>query len=222
MTICPYDHHACSCQPDEGVPCRGTVMTQIDELVKDARIMAIAMDKTFADSNAANTWRAVANALEAQAAREALLCEDLQHMESLAEEYLASSNAQAARVKELEADVRHYKTCYDAAIKTHDESVDRIATLEAQLEAFREALKPFADMAVYMSHNHLNNDDEAMVHVKLGDCNKADRALMSALRNTEAKDGVELEGDTKSLRCIDVNAGGTPTYACRPRRSRRC
>lgn len=48
-------------------------MTQIDELVKDARTMSIAMDKTFKDSNAANTWRAVANALEAQSARIAIL-----------------------------------------------------------------------------------------------------------------------------------------------------
>lgn len=41
---------------------------QIVKLTKDARTMAIAMDRTFSDSNAANTWRAVANALESQAA----------------------------------------------------------------------------------------------------------------------------------------------------------
>lgn len=36
-----------------------------DDPVQLARTMAMAMDKTFHESNAANSWRAVANALEA-------------------------------------------------------------------------------------------------------------------------------------------------------------
>lgn len=40
-----------------------------DDTVKLARTMAVAMDKTFHESTAANSWRAVANALEAAYAR---------------------------------------------------------------------------------------------------------------------------------------------------------
>ncbi len=133
--------------------------TQIDELVKNARSMAMAMDKTFSDSNAANTWRAVANALEAQAARESLLREDLQHMESLAEEYLASSNAQAARVKELEASLTNIR---DAA-KQWCDAVDRESSWDGwdhHFKAMKWELLP-----------------------------QIDSVLMSARRNTETKDG---------------------------------
>ncbi len=59
MTICPYDHHACSCQPDEGVPCRG--VAKIDDVVRTLRQHARDLDDVF--------FTVAADALEAQAAR---------------------------------------------------------------------------------------------------------------------------------------------------------
>jgi hypothetical protein len=47
-----------------------------DDPLKLARTMAIAMDKTFHESNAANSWRAVANAIEAAYAKIAELERD--------------------------------------------------------------------------------------------------------------------------------------------------
>jgi len=105
-----------------------------DDLVKNARTIAVAMDKTFKDSNAANTWRAVANAIENQSAELTRLRE---------------------RVAELEArEVRYQEAleAYEAEIATFNE---RYATLEATARKLREALaedekalEPFAGLQV--------------------------------------------------------------------------
>lgn len=58
-----------------------------DDPVKLARTMSIAMDKTFKDSTAANSWRAVANALEAAYAKIAELERERDDWKSRAQQF---------------------------------------------------------------------------------------------------------------------------------------
>ncbi len=185
MTICPYDHHACSCQPDEGVPCRG--VAKIEELVK--RLRDIESDFGPCKDTGLAAIPEAADALEAQAARVKELeeaakeaSEEIQRMRNVEEFAAFAHRDDKTRIAALEADVRHYKTCYDAAVKINDEAVDRIAALEAQLELYREAVRvdPTMEGPRFAGANS-SSLRRAWEH---------DRAtLMSALRNTEKKDG---------------------------------
>lgn len=90
--------------------------------------------------------------------------------------------AQAARVKELEA--LNVKLTYDFNLLNRDGAKlsVRIATLEEQLEAFRmaaERVGAIAESSFSVAH------DEWWKSIPL----TAFDALMSALRNTETKDG---------------------------------
>ena len=91
---------------------------------------------------------------------------------------------QAARVKELEAErsqlldtLRKANDCTDKLLSTRTEQAARIATLEAQLEAFKVAAQQIEKMTRSVR-------DDGVYVVKF-----AFDALMSALRNTETKDG---------------------------------
>ncbi len=87
--------------------------------------------------------------------------------------------AQADRVKELE------KKCVDYATAVKSRSL-HIATLEAQLEAFREALSEistYPEEATEVPRSHKADYLLSCVQMLAHD------ALMSALRNTEMKDG---------------------------------
>lgn len=142
----------------------------------------------------------------------------------IAETIDAALDAQAARVKELEAlcdrlkleaqmhsgEARAHKStvheCYQAASGATGEPGnwhgatpvrDRIATLEAQLEAFREAAVPFADIVEHdIGHEEADQDifkpmtaHNLVPLLRIGDLRRLNDALMSALRNTETQDG---------------------------------
>jgi hypothetical protein len=78
-----------------------------DDPVKLARTMAMAMDKTFHESNAANSWRAVANALEAAYAK---IAELEKHNGSLRAKI--DADAQWGTIETAPKDGTHILVCF--------------------------------------------------------------------------------------------------------------
>jgi chromosome segregation ATPase len=176
-------------------------MTQIDELVKDARTMAIAMDKTFKDSKAAHTWRAVADALESQAAELTRLRERNAELEKERDEWKNQAHILRDRCQSTEILLgTHAERIASLETRNAAEAAARIASLEATVREMRELLSKTRNSFGYIVSAIEDEGDRAY----FGSTNDAEdlRALRDEFENALASSEsvvVKSEGENDGV-----------------------